>query len=523
MTTTIDHRRQRDHLAADAATDELAGLDLRTGRRWPYVLLGLAVGSVATIAVTTMAGDGSGDASTADTVQADLVTAQVTVQDLVEEVDWAAELTSGDEVSVVATSDATVTASAAAGSLLERGDVAFELDSEPVPVIYGELPLWRPLAEGDEGLDVLQLETNLVALGYDPDVTVTIDDDFTANTAAMVQRWQEDIGREVTGTVAIDAVVVTAGPVAVIDEATVGERVRAGEAIAALSTRTETATIVGRSTGTITELAALDEPVTHGTVLYGTDEVLVQAVTELDAVGALLTDPDADPVDVEAALVAAGYDPDGAVVTDAVYDDATVAAVELWQEATGLTVTGALTADAYVVVPDGLDVVERLVAVGDRMAAPTPVLLIGAPTMEVVLPVALTDREDFEVGGEVVVELPDESTVAGAITEVGAAAVATEPEGDLTVDVVVQLTDPVDEDLPASEVTVTVAGDRVIDAMVVPTRALVTLAEGGFAVEQVLADGTTVLAAVETGTFDDGVVEITSSQLRPGDDVVVPR
>ncbi|MEM9714594.1 MAG: peptidoglycan-binding protein, partial [Actinomycetota bacterium] len=267
----------------------------------------------------------------------------------------------------------------------------------------------------------------------------------------------------------------------------------------------------------------LDEPVTHGTVLYGTDEVLVQAVTELDAVGALLTDPDADPVDVEAALVAAGYDPDGAVVTDAVYDDATVAAVELWQEATGLTVTGAPTADAYVVVPDGLDVVERLVAVGDRMAAPTPVLLIGAPTMEVVLPVALTDREDFEVGGEVVVELPDESTVAGAITEVGAAAVATEPEGDLTVDVVVQLTDPVDEDLPTSEVTVTVAGDRVIDAMVVPTRALVTLAEGGFAVEQVLADGTTVLVAVETGTFDDGVVEVTSSQLRPGDDVVVPR
>ncbi|MEO1063039.1 MAG: peptidoglycan-binding protein [Actinomycetota bacterium] len=523
MTTTIDHRHEPDHLAAGGATDELAGLDLRTGRRWPYVLLGVAVGTAATVAVTTLAGDGSGDESTADAVQADLATAQVTAQDLVEEVDWPAELAYGAAVSVVAASDATVTASTAAGTLLQRGDVAFELDNEPVPVLYGELPLWRELAEGDDGLDVLQLETNLVALGYDPDVTVTIDEDFTANTAAMVERWQEDIGREVTGTVAMNAVVVTTGAVEVTRPAVVGERVRAGGTIAELSTRVETTTIVGRTTGTITRLAGIDESVTHGTVLLGTDEVLVQAVTELDAVGALVTDPDADPAVVEAALVAAGYDPDGAVVVDALYDDSTVAAVERWQEATGLTVTGAVTADAYVVVPDELAVVEQLVVVGDRVVAPKPVLLLGTPTMEVVLPVALADRDDFEVGGEVVVELADESTVAGVIAEVGTAAVAAESEGDLTVDVVVELTDAVDEDLPASEVTVTIAGDRVVDAMVVPTRALVTLAEGGFAVEKVLADGTPVLVAVETGTFDDGVVEVTSSQLEPGDDVVVPR
>ena len=60
-------------------------------------------------------------------------------------------------------------------------------------------------------------------------------------------------------------------------------------------------------------------------------------------------------------------------------------------------------------------------------------------------------------------------------------------------------------------------------ATVAPTRALVTLAEGGFALEKVQADGTTVLVAVETGAFDDGVVEIESSQLQPGDEVVVPR
>ncbi|MGI9577640.1 MAG: peptidoglycan-binding protein, partial [Microthrixaceae bacterium] len=59
--------------------------------------------------------------------------------------------------------------------------------------------------------DVRELEETLVALGYDPDETVTVDEEYTAYTAAMVERWEEDMGVEVTGAVAGGAVVFLPG------------------------------------------------------------------------------------------------------------------------------------------------------------------------------------------------------------------------------------------------------------------------------------------------------------------------
>jgi hypothetical protein len=56
----------------------------------------------------------------------------------------------------------------------------------------------------------------------------------------------------------------------------------------------------------------------------------------------------------------------------------------------------------------------------------------------------------------------------------------------------------------------------------VPTRALVSLSEGGFAVEVRTPDGSTRLVGVELGVFDDGVVEVIAGDVTPGDDVVVP-
>ncbi len=71
--------------------------------------------------------------------------------------------------------------------------------------------------------------------------------------------------------------------------------------------------------------------------------------------------------------------------------------------------------------------------------------------------------------------------------------------------------------------TVVVAGEVVADAVVVPTRALVALEEGGFAVQKATVSGDMELVGVEIGTFDDGLVQITAGDLVPGDQVVVPR
>ena len=66
---------------------------------------------------------------------------------------------------------------------------------------------WRTMAVDDVGVDVFQLEANLVDLGYDPDGELTVDDTFTDYTADVVERWQEDLALEVTGRVALGSVV----------------------------------------------------------------------------------------------------------------------------------------------------------------------------------------------------------------------------------------------------------------------------------------------------------------------------
>jgi Putative peptidoglycan binding domain len=87
-----------------------------------------------------------------------------------------------------------------AGTIIRRGGTLLAVDNRPVQLFYGPRPAWRDLSTGvDDGPDVLELEQNLVALGYDPDHDITVDDHFTWATAAAVKRWQESLGLDQTG------------------------------------------------------------------------------------------------------------------------------------------------------------------------------------------------------------------------------------------------------------------------------------------------------------------------------------
>lgn len=61
---------------------------------------------------------------------------------------------------------------------------------------------------GSTGADVRQFETNLAALGY---TGFTVDDRYTAKTAAAVKRWQRHLGVPETGRVAVSDIVYTMG------------------------------------------------------------------------------------------------------------------------------------------------------------------------------------------------------------------------------------------------------------------------------------------------------------------------
>ncbi|MCP3818245.1 peptidoglycan-binding protein [Streptomyces sp. A3M-1-3] len=93
------------------------------------------------------------------------------------------------------------------GDTIKRGGTVYNLDDQKVPLLYGSTPLYRTVESGSEGKDVKLLEENLSALGY---TGFTVDDEYTDGTADAVKAWQEDLGREETGTVAPgDAVVAT--------------------------------------------------------------------------------------------------------------------------------------------------------------------------------------------------------------------------------------------------------------------------------------------------------------------------
>ena len=137
-------------------------------------------------------------------------TAEVIRTTLVETKTVAGTLGYGDEVPVDAAGQGTLTWIAATGSTVGRGEPLFKLDERPVVALYGPVPLYRTLRQGLAGADVRQLEENLSALGY---TGFTVDDNFTAGTAAAVREWQTKLGLAATGTVERGQVVFTPGPV----------------------------------------------------------------------------------------------------------------------------------------------------------------------------------------------------------------------------------------------------------------------------------------------------------------------
>ncbi len=118
------------------------------------------------------------------------------------------------------------------------GTVLWRIGLDPTVLLTGALPSYRALESGDTGADVWQLEANLVALGFDPDETVTVDDTYTYNTSLMVERWQESVGADPTGSVAKGAVIYASADrrVGVVDVA-IGDTVTDGQAMLELTGR----------------------------------------------------------------------------------------------------------------------------------------------------------------------------------------------------------------------------------------------------------------------------------------------
>ena len=91
----------------------------------------------------------------------------------------------------------------AAGQVVRRGQVLYQVNGDPVVLLYGSVPVYRSLSEGMTGADVHQLNANLVALGYATSSELDpASDYFSAETAYALELYQDHLGIPETGSLA---------------------------------------------------------------------------------------------------------------------------------------------------------------------------------------------------------------------------------------------------------------------------------------------------------------------------------
>jgi hypothetical protein len=179
-------------------------------RRRPRVLvaggLGLVVVVVGAVAVSVLTGSGGKETAAGDLEGS--ATATVARRDLVDTDSESGTLGYGDARTVVNRLNGTITWLPREGAVVRRGRTLYKVDAKPVILMYGGQPAYRTMRSGLTGADVLELERNLQALGYDPGVA---DGTYTDTTAAAVERWQDGVGLPTTGRVGLGRVVFLPG------------------------------------------------------------------------------------------------------------------------------------------------------------------------------------------------------------------------------------------------------------------------------------------------------------------------
>jgi hypothetical protein len=261
-----------------------------------------------------------------------------------------------------------------------------------------------------------------------------------------------------------------------------------------------------------------------------------------------------DVAQLDANLIALGYASAAELTVSDTFTDATFYAVERWQAARGLPVTGTVTAGQVAYAPGPLRVTTVTPGLGVPAQPGAAVLTATSPdpVVEAALPVA----QEYLVakGDPVSVTLPDGTTtvsgVVASVSRVATAAAGGSSDGSssgpsaggssggggsggagsgggsggagATVQMLVRLAHPgAAGNLDQAPVTVNIISARVRNVLAVPVNALVALVGGGYGVE-VIHGGGQHLVGVRTGLFGGTLVQVSGTGLGPGMLVAVP-
>ena len=245
---------------------------------------------------------------------------------------------------------------------------------------------------------------------------------------------------------------------------------------------------------------------------------------------------------LEANLVALGFDPDRAITVDGHYSWATAAAVKRWQKASGRARTGAVPLGQVVFLPRPIRVAAVTATVGAPLPAGTAILSVTSTRPQVTVALDPAMQQLVRRSDRVEVILPDGKTTRGTVATVSR--VATQAgtgsgqnggenqsqgeggsgSGQATVQVTVRLTNPkAAANLDQAPVQVAITTQAARGVLAVPISALLAQPGGGYAV-QVVQGATRQRVPVRTGLFDEtaGLVEVQGAGLAEGATVEVP-
>lgn len=189
--------------------------DSRPHRKRRWVLIGglvalLALACAAVILVPRLAAS-----ATPSATNKPATTVALSLKDLQRIFKVTGQLGYGDATQLTSKLAGTITWLPDIGAVIEPGQPLYKLDgSRPIVLMQGTVPSWRALNEtSTAGVDISQLEQNLVDLGFDPNKTIAVDNKWSTTTTAAVKRWQKQLGVDQTGSIEQGMVVFLPGSV----------------------------------------------------------------------------------------------------------------------------------------------------------------------------------------------------------------------------------------------------------------------------------------------------------------------
>ena len=199
--------------------------------------------AAAAVAVALLVPFGNKSTPSAGTVATSLAT--VERETLSSQTQVNATLGYAGSYNIVNQAQGTITQIPAVGTVVQQGQVLYQVSGAPVVLLYGSTPAYRALSEGLTGADVEQLNADLVGLGDATSSQLSATSDaFSAATTTAVDKLQSGLGVTQTGTLALGQVVFlpTAARITAVS-ADLGAPAQPGQAVMTASSTSRQVTI----------------------------------------------------------------------------------------------------------------------------------------------------------------------------------------------------------------------------------------------------------------------------------------